>query len=120
MQPLGCPALATSFPGPNVAFARVDASSWVTNWQGSRSVGFSEPLGDAGSDAVVEGDGDAGADVAGAWGGSGVGGTDAFVAGVGVAGAVAVADTFDRGVVTLLLLDDLQDVISNAEAATTR
>ena len=85
-------------------------------------VGFADPVGDAGADADgVEADGDGGADVAGAGGGSGVGVADALVAGAGalVAGAIAVADSFAGGVVSLLLLDDLQEVMSKAGVMTT-
>jgi hypothetical protein len=122
MQPLGWPALAISFPGPKVAFAKVDASSWVTNWQGSRSVGDSDPDGDAdaGADEVEGADGEAGPDVAGGGGGSGVGVADVLDAGAGVADVVATADTFVRGAVTAPLLDDLQDVMSRAGDTTTR
>jgi hypothetical protein len=111
------PPVLSSLPGPNVAPASVDASSWVTSWHGSRVVGDPEGLGDA--DAVGVGDGDAGADVAGAGGGSAV--PDALVAGAGavVAAAVAGADTFAGSVVTLVLLDDLHEVISNAQVGTT-
>jgi hypothetical protein len=114
------PFVDSSFPGPNVAPASVEASLWVTSWHGSRLVGDADPVGDAGAaDAVGvgEADGEAGADVAG--GGSGV--DDELDAGAGavVAGASAVADTFGT-VVTLLLLDDLQEVMSKAGVRTTR
>jgi hypothetical protein len=107
--------MVSSFPGPNVAPARVDASLWVTSWQGSRLTGAPEGLGDVGADAV--GVGGAGADVAG--GGSGVGELVAD-AGAVVADAIAVRETFGCSVVTLLLLDDLQDVMSKAGVMTTR
>jgi hypothetical protein len=88
-------------------------------------VGDADPVGDAGADAVGvgEADGEAGADVTGAGGGSGIGVDDeleAGAAGAVVAGAIAVADTFAGSVVTLLLLDDLQDVMSKAGVMTTR
>jgi hypothetical protein len=109
-----------------VAFASADASSWVTSWQGSSVVGFSDPVGDAGAEAVGGGvgvgvrDGDAGADVAGGSGGSAVGVTGTLDDGAGAVDAGAIADTFGWSVVTLLLLDDLQDVISKAGVMTTR
>jgi hypothetical protein len=62
-------------------------------------------------------DGDAGADVAGGLGGSGVGVADVLVAGAG--DEVVGAGTFDSGAVTLLLLDDLQEATSNAAVVTT-
>jgi hypothetical protein len=114
--------MVSSFPGPKVAWASVDASSWVTSWHGSRLTGDPEALGDAGADAVGVGVGDAGADVAGAGEGSGIGVDDELDAGAGgavVAGAIAVADTLGS-VVTLLLLDDLQEVMSKAGVMTTR
>jgi hypothetical protein len=85
----------SSLPGPNVAPASDDASSWVTSWHGSRLVGDADPVGDA--VGVGEADGDGGADGAGGGGRSGVGVADVLVAGAGagavVAGATAVADT---------------------------
>jgi len=113
--------MVSSFPGPNVAPARVDASLWVTSWQGSRLTGEPDAGIDAGADAVGAGDGDAGADVAGATGGSTVGEAGALDDGAGAvdAGAIAVADSFGR-IVTLLLFDDLQDVMSKAGVMTTR
>ncbi len=116
--------MVSSFPGPNVAWASVDASSWVTSWHGSRLTGDPEGLADAGVDAVGVGvaDGDVGADVAGAGGGSGIGVDDeieAGAAGAVVGGAIAVADSFGS-VVTLLLLDDLQELMSKAGVMTTR
>jgi hypothetical protein len=96
----------------------------VTSWQGSRFSGDPDALGDAGADAVGAGvaDGDAGADVTGAGGSrSGVGDAGALDDGAGAvdAGAIAVADSFGS-VVTLLLLDDLHEVMSKAGVMTTR
>jgi hypothetical protein len=123
MHSLPPPGVVSSCPGPNVAPARVDASLSVTSWQGSRLTGEPDALGDAGPDAVGVGvaDGEAGADVACAGGGSGIGVDDELVAGAGavVAGTIAVADTFGS-VVTLLLLDDLQEAMSKAGVMTTR
>jgi len=101
-----------------------DASLWVTSWHGSRFVGDADPVGDAGADAVGVGetDGEGGADVAGAGGGSGVAVSDELAAGDGVvdAGTTAVADSFTCGVVSLLLLDDLHELMSKAGVMTTR
>jgi hypothetical protein len=114
--------MVSSFPGPNVAPARVDASLWVMSWQGSRLTGDPDALGDAGADAVgvADVDGEAGADVAGAGGGSGIGVDDELDAGAGEVDAGAIADTFAGSVVSLLLLDDLHEVMSKAGVRTTR
>jgi hypothetical protein len=101
----------------------------VTSWHGSRFSGDPDALGDAGADAVGVGvgvgvgDGDAGADDAGPPGGTGIGVADeldAGAAGAVVGGAIAVADTLGGSVVTLLLLDDLHELMSKAGVMTTR
>jgi hypothetical protein len=86
-----------------LAFAKVDASSWVTSWQGSRFVGDADGVGDAGAEADGVGvgvgdagaDDDAGAELAGGCSGIGVTGAldDAGGAVVTVGVATAVTDS---------------------------
>ena len=64
-------------------------------------------------------DGEAAAEVAGAGGGSVADELEAGAAGAVVAGATAVSDTFGC-VVSLLLFDDLQELMSSAGVMTTR
>jgi hypothetical protein len=114
------PSVVSSFPAPNVAPAIVDASSWVTNWHGSRLTGDADPVGDAG--AVVDGLGVGEALLAGAGGGSGVGVADAgvLVAGAGaVVAAVARAETCVFRTVVFALFEDLQPARTSAGMTTT-
>ena len=74
--------------------------------------GDPDALTEAGAEGEVDGEGLA--DVGGACGGIGVGDADELLAGAG-----AVRDTFGW-VVSLLLLDDLQEAMSKAGVMTTR